>query len=86
MATKAACDVITSSVDEDEITQFIPLFKDLIEIIPEFVQNEDYEVLLRILGLFDDITASSDETIYTPYLIDILRICCGVRFVYEPNL
>ena len=78
MATKAACDVIISSVDETEIYHFIPLMKDLIGITREFVQNEDYDVLLCILGLFDDITLNSDNSVYEPYLIEILGLCCAV--------
>ena len=78
MATKAACDVIISSVDEEEIYGFIHLLNDLIGVAQDFAQNEDYDVLLCILGLFDDITSSSDSAVYEPYLIGILELCCAV--------
>lgn len=80
MAVKAACDVITSCINEKEIKQFENLFPYLLALIPDFVQNQDYDVLSRLLGLFDDLTASDDNAFYLPHLTSILSTCCSVGF------
>lgn len=78
MAVKATCDVITSCINEEEISYYESLFPLLLNLIPDFIQNQDYDVLLRLLGLFDDMTASNDSSFYINHLPNILSICCSV--------
>lgn len=78
MAVKATCDVLTSCINEEEISCFANLFPLLLNLIPDFVQNQDYDVLLRLLGLFDDMTAAEDSSFYIDHLPNVLSICCSV--------
>ena len=51
MAVKASCDVIIGQSEDIDYSPFSSLLSIILNLIPDFVQNQDYEVLLCILNM-----------------------------------
>ena len=78
MAVKASCDVIIGQSEDIDYSPFSSLLSLILNLIPDFVQNQDYEVLLCILNMFDDLN-TIDDPFYEPFIPSILQICCTVN-------
>lgn len=76
MAVKAACDVITSFIEEDEITKFSCLIPLLLQSLQQCMQQYDVELMLRIFGLFEDAAMDSSRFL-GPHAMDIVVLCCN---------
>lgn len=75
MAVKASCDVITNR--NEDCSQFSSLLGLILKLIPDFVQNQDYDVLLCTLNMFDDLNLL-DGDFYIDSIPSIIDICCKV--------
>lgn len=79
MAVKASCDVIIGQSEDIDYSPFSSLLSIILNLIPDFVQNQDYEVLLCILNMLDDLN-TIDDTFYEPFIPSIIHICCTVNY------
>lgn len=77
MAVKAASDVITSLIGDATISQLSSLIPDLLQVLSFAIGSYDAELAVRIFGLFDDTTTSS-EPFLQPFLREVLDACCAV--------
>ena len=76
MAVKAAADVITSLIGDATISQLSSLIPDLLQVLSFAISSYDAELAVRIFGLFDDTTTSS-EPFLQPCLREVLDACCA---------
>lgn len=79
MAVKAASDVITSLIGDATISQLSSLIPDLLQVLSFAIGSYDAELAIRIFGLFDDTTTSS-QPFLQPFLREVLDACCAVGF------
>lgn len=77
MAVKAASDVITSLIGDATISQLSSLIPDLLQVLSFAIGSYDAELAIRIFGLFDDTTTSS-QPFLQPCLREVLDACCAV--------
>lgn len=77
MAVKATCDVITSLISDENITQMTVLFSPLMTLLSDAVATNDDVVAIRIFALFDDCTVSTTPFL-EQFLQPVIEACCGV--------
>lgn len=77
MAVKASCDIITTKIDDDVIPYFTPLLPRLLQILQSSIASGEQELVLRIVGLFDD-AAISTPPFFGDHLESIISACCSV--------
>ena len=77
MAVKASCDIITTKIDDDVIPYLTPLLPRLLQILQSSITSGEQELVLRIVGLFDD-TAISTPPFFGDHLESIISACLSV--------
>ena len=77
MAVKASCDIITTKIDDETITYYTPLLPRLLQILQSSLASGEQELVLRIVGLFDD-AAISSPPFFGDHLESVLSACCSV--------
>ena len=76
MAIKAACDVITSFIEEKEISKFTCLIPLLLQSLQQSLQQGDCERVLRLFGLFED-AALDGQTFLGDHALNVVVLCCN---------
>lgn len=76
MAVKAACDVITSFIEEKEITKFTCLIPLLLQSLQLALQQGDCELVLRLFGLFED-AALDSQAFLGDNALNVVVLCCN---------
>lgn len=79
MAVKACCDIITTKIDDDVIPYFTPLLPRLLQILHTSITTGEQELVLRIVGLFDDASISTPP-FFGDHLESVISACCSVSF------
>ena len=82
MAVKAACDVISSLISTEAITNMTVLIPTLMTLLSSALSNDDDVIAIRIFTLFDDCTVS-DEPFVEQYLQSVVEACCEVGIERE---
>ncbi len=76
MAIKAACDVITSFIEEKEISKFTCLIPLFLQSLQQSLQQGDCELVLRLFGLFED-AALDGQTFLGDNALNVVVLCCN---------